>query len=301
MTDNIKAYLMLVLATLFWAGNFAIGKFAFLEDITPYSLTFFRWLAVWLILLPFTYKEISKNKNDIFNSLPLLLFLSLMTIGLFVPFVYTALKYTQVINASLFNTAIPAAIILFCFIFKFEKTNVFQLSGLLISTLGVLVIITRSDFNVLLNLDFNVGDLWMIGAVICWGLYSTFLKKLKLKISLFSTVQVLCTCGLLFAFPQFLYEYMQVGAVININKAFLFCIIYTAVFPSIVSYSCWTGAISIIGANRAGIFVSLIPLFSTGMAIFFFGEEFKLYHVIASILIIIGLFLSNKKIHNVKN
>ena len=298
MSNNIKAYLMLVLATLFWAGNFVIGKFAFLEDISPYSLTFFRWLTVWLILLPFTYKEIIKNKNDIFNSLPLLFFLSLMTIGLFVPFVYTALKYTQVINASLFNTAIPAAIILFCFIFKFEKTNLFQLSGLLISTFGVLVIITRSDLNVLIKLDFNIGDIWMVAAVICWGLYSTFLKKLKLKISLFSSVQVICTCGLFFAFPQFLYEYNQ-GAVLNVNKAFLYCIIYTAIFPSIVSYSCWTGAISIIGANRAGIFVSLIPLFSTGMAIFLFDEELKLYHLIASILIIIGLFLSNKKVHNV--
>jgi len=269
-----------------------------LEDIPPYSLTFFRWLTVWLILFPFTYKEILKNKKEIFNSLPLLFFLGLMTIGLFVPFVYTALKYTQVTNATLLNTAIPAAIILFCFIFKFEKTNVFQLLGLLISTLGVLVIITRSDLNVLLNLDFNIGDLWMIGAVICWGLYSTFLKKLKLKISLFSTVQVICTCGLLFAFPQFLYEYNQ-GIVVNINKAFLYSIIYTAVFPSIVSYSCWTGAISIIGANRSGIFVSLIPLFGTGMAIFFFNEEFKLYHLVASILIIVGLFLSNKKVHNV--
>jgi len=298
MSNNIKAYLMLVLATLFWAGNFVIGKFAFLEDIPPYSLTFFRWLTVWLILLPFTYKEIIKNKNDIFNSLPLLFFLSLMTIGFFVPFVYTALKYTQVINASLFNTAIPAAIILFCFIFKFEKTNLFQLSGLLISTFGVLVIITRSDLNVLIKLDFNIGDIWMVAAVICWGLYSTFLKKLKLKISLFSSVQVICTCGLFFAFPQFLHEYNQ-GAVLNVNKAFLYCIIYTAIFPSIVSYSCWTGAISIIGANRAGIFVSLIPLFSTGMAIFLFDEEFKLYHLIASILIIIGLFLSNKKVHNV--
>ena len=300
MTSNIKAYLMLVLATFFWAGNFAIGKFAFLEDIPPYSLTFFRWLTVWLILFPFTYKEILKNKNEIFNSLPLLFFLGLMTIGLFVPFVYTSLKYTQVTNVTLLNTAIPPVIILFCFIFKFEKTNAFQLLGLLISTFGVLVIITRSDLNVLLNLDFNIGDMWMIAAVICWALYSTFLKKLKLKISLFSTVQIVCTCGLLFALPQFLYEYNQ-GFVVNINKAFLLCILYTAIFPSIVSYSCWTGAISIIGANRSGIFVSLIPLFGTGMAIFFFNEEFKLYHLIASIFIIVGLFLSNKKVSNVKS
>ena len=289
---------MLVLATFFWAGNFAIGKFAFLEDIPPYSLTFFRWLTVWLILFPFTYKDILKNKNDIFNSLPLLFFLGLMTIGLFVPFVYIAMKNTTVTNATLLNTAIPAAIILFCFLFKFEKTNTFQLLGLLISTVGVLVIITRLDFNVLLNLDFNIGDIWMIGAVICWGLYSTFLKKLKLKISLLALVHILCSCGLIFLLPQFLYEYSQ-GDIIHVNNNFLYCLIYLALFPSIGSYYCWTGAVSIIGPNRAGIFLMLIPLFSAVMAIFFFNEEFELYHFIGSVFVIIGLFLANKKIKNV--
>ena len=279
---------------MFWAGNFIVGKLAFVEDIPPFSLVFFRWLTVWFILLPFTYKEISKNKNDIYNSLPLLFFLGLMSVGLFNTFVYVSLQYTQVINASLFNTAIPAAIILFCFIFKFEKTNSFQLLGLLTSIFGILFIITRADLNILLNLDFNVGDLWMIGAVVCWGLYSAFLKKLELKISLLSFVHVVCTCGLLFLFPQFIYEYTQ-GDFVNVNKTFLYCMFYLALFPSIGSYYCWAGAVSMIGANRAGIFLSLIPLWSTGMAIFFFDEIFQLYHAIGSILVVLGLFLANKK------
>ena len=300
MTSNIKAYLMLVLATFFWAGNFAIGKFASLEDIPPYSLTFFRWLTVWLILFPFTYKDILKNKNDIFNSLPLLFFLGLMTIGLFVPFVYIAMKNTTVTNATLLNTAIPAAIILFCFLFKFEKTNVFQLLGLLISTLGVLVIITRLDFNVLLNLDFNIGDIWMIFAVVSWGVYSAFLKKLKLKISLLSLVHILCTCGLIFLLPQFFYEYSQ-SEIIDLNQTFVFSLLYLAIFPSIGSYYCWAGAVSIIGPNRAGIFLMLIPLFSAIMAIIFFDEKFQSYHFVGSILVILGLILANKKIQNVKN
>ena len=105
-------------------------------------------------------------------------FLGLTSVGLFNSFVYVSLQYTQVINASLFNTAIPAAIILSCFIFKIEKTNLYQLLGLLISVLGILVIITKFNLNILLNLDFNIGDIWMIGAVICWGLYSSF-KKIK--------------------------------------------------------------------------------------------------------------------------
>ena len=279
MNKNIKAYLMLVLASIFWAGNFIVGKFAFFEDIPPFSLVFFRWLTVWFILLPFTYKEILNNKNNIFNNFSLLLLLGLTSVGLFNSFVYISLNYTQVINASLFNTAIPAAIILFCFLFKIENTNSYQLAGLIISVIGVFAIITRLDLNILLTLSFNIGDIWMICAVFCWGIYSAFLKKLKLKISLLSLVHILCSCGLIFLFPQFLYEYSQ-SDIINVNKNFLYCLVYLALFPSIGSYYCWTGAVSIIGPNRAGIFLMLIPLFSAVMAIFFFKEEFQLYHFI---------------------
>jgi len=297
VNKNIKAYLMLVLASIFWAGNFIVGKFAFFEDIPPFSLVFFRWLTVWFILLPFTYKEILNNKNNIFNSFSLLLLLGLTSVGLFNSFVYISLNYTQVINASLFNTAIPAAIILFCFLFKIENTNSYQLAGLIISVIGVFAIITRLDLNILLTLSFNIGDIWMICAVFCWGIYSAFLKKLKLKISLLSLVHILCSCGLIFLFPQFLYEYSQ-SDIINVNKNFLYCLVYLALFPSIGSYYCWTGAVSIIGPNRAGIFLMLIPLFSAVMAIFFFKEEFQAYHFIGSIFVIIGLFLANKKIKN---
>ena len=118
---------MLVCATLFWAGNFIVGKFAFLTNIPPMSLVFFRWSLVWLILLPLTYKEVVKNKDVILKNLPLLFFLALTSVGLFNSFTYLSLVHTQVINASLFNTAIPAIIILLCFIFKIEKTNKYQI------------------------------------------------------------------------------------------------------------------------------------------------------------------------------
>ena len=174
MSLNIKAYVMLVLASIFWAGNLLLENLLLLKIFHLSHLVFFRWITVWFILLPFTYKEILSKKKEISNNLPLLLFLGLTSVGLFNSFVYVSLQYTQVINASLFNTAIPAAIILSCFIFKIEKTNFYQLLGLLISVLGILVIITKFNLNILLNLDFNIGDIWMIGAVICWGFIHLF-------------------------------------------------------------------------------------------------------------------------------
>ena len=288
---------MLVCATLFWSGNFIVGKFAFLENIPPLSLVFYRWLLVWIILLPFTYKEIIKYKDTIFNNLPLLFFLGFTSVGLFNSFTYLSLIHTQVINSTLFNTAIPAVIILLCFLFKIEKTNKFQILGLIISVLGILSIITKLDIKIFLSLNFNKGDIIMIGGVITWGIYSTLLKKKKFTLPLLTLVHVICTFGLICVFPQFFYEFSQ-GQIIEFNTNLFYILIFLALFPSIGSYYCWAGAVSIIGANRAGIFLSLIPLFSTIMAIAFYKEQFQFFHLIGAILIIIGLFLSNKEIKN---
>jgi len=292
-----KAYIMLICATLFWACNFMVGKFAFISSIPPMSLVFFRWLLVWLILLPFTYREIIKHKKTILNNLPLLFFLALTSVGLFNSFTYLSLVHTQVINASLFNTAIPAIIILLCFIFKIEKTNKFQILGLIISVIGILSIITNLNLEILFTLNFNKGDLIMIGGVITWGLYSSFLKRKKFTLPLLTLVHILCSFGLIFIFPQYIYEFSQ-GQIIEFNMNLFFILIFLALFPSIGSYYCWAGAVSIIGANRAGIFLSLIPLFSTIMAIFFYKEQFQFFHLIGAILIILGLFLSNKETKN---
>ena len=295
--QNTKAYIMLVCATLFWAGNFTLAKFAYLENIPPNSLAFLRWCLVWIILLPFTYKEILKLKNQIKRNLSLFLILGSTSVCIFTSLTYNALNYTQVINASLFNTAIPVTIILVCFLLKIEKTNIFQISGLLISVLGILAIITRLDINILLSLNFNKGDLFMLVAIIAWGIYSAYLRKRTLQVSLLSLVHIICTFGLIFLFPLFLLEVIQ-GKTFEISSNLFFILIYIAIFPSIGSYYCWAGAVAIIGANRAGIFLSLIPLFSTILAMMFFNEKFLFFHFIGSVLIILGLFLSNKKVQN---
>ena len=288
---------MVVCATLFWAGNFNVGKIAFIENISPFSLAFLRWTLVWFILLPFTYKEIFNLKNIIIKNLKFLFLLGLSSVFLYSALTYKALNYTQVINASLFNTAVPATIILVCFLLKIEKTNIFQLLGLLISTLGILAIVTKLDLNILFALDFNKGDLFMIIAIISWGVYSALLKKRDFEISLLALVQITCTFGLIMLAPAFFIELNQ-GQSVDINLNLFYILLYVAIFPSIGSYYCWSSAVSIIGANRAGIFLSLIPLFSTIFAMIFFDEKFLFFHLIGSILIILGLFLSNKKTTN---
>tara|TARA_A100001015_G_scaffold313243_1_gene420046 strand:+ start:233 stop:1126 length:894 start_codon:yes stop_codon:yes gene_type:complete len=288
------AYLLLILSVLFWAGNFIVGKFATLFQIPPLTLNVFRWVSVWLILMPFTYKEIYNNLPYIRKNWFVISFMGIITISTFNSVVYFALNYTQVINAVLMLAAIPAATIVLSSLMKIEKTNIFQLIGLLLSIIGIGSIISNGDIQKIISLNFNKGDLWMLVCVITWSLYSTLLKKHKFKFSQFSLIQLMVTVGILFLIPQFFYE-KYIGLEVNFNKAFFLILFYVVVFPAIAAYYCWQKGIEIIGPNRATMFIQLMPLFSAVMAIIIFKEKFELYHFAGAAFIVSGIYLSNRK------
>ena len=177
MSKKHLAYLLLTLSVLFWAGNFIVGKFATLFQIPPLTLNVLRWLSVWVILMPFTYKEIYNNLPYIKKNWFVISFMGLITISTFNSVVYFALNHTQVINAVLVLAAIPAATIIFSSFMNIEKTNIFQLLGLFLSILGIGAIISNGDVQKIVSLNFNKGDVWMLVCVITWALYSTLLKK----------------------------------------------------------------------------------------------------------------------------
>ena len=297
MSKKHLAYLLLSLSVLFWAGNFIVGKFATLFEIPPLSLNVFRWLSVWLILMPFTYKEILKNLPNIKKNWLMISFMGLITISTFNSVVYFALNHTQVINAVLVLAAIPAATIIFSSLMNIEKTNILQLIGLLLSAIGIGSIISSGDIEKIISLNFNKGDVWMLVCVITWALYSTLLKKNKFKFSQFTLIQLMVSAGLLFLIPQLFYE-KSIGLEVNFNKAFFIILFYVVVFPAIAAYYCWQKGVEIIGPNRASMFIQLMPLFSAVMAIIIFKEKFELYHFVGATFIVSGIYLSNKKTYD---
>ena len=138
--------------------------------------------------MPFTYKEISNHWPNIRKNWAVISLMGVITISTFNSVVYFALNYTQVINAVLVLAAIPAATIIFSFLMNIEKTNTFQLLGLFLSIIGVTTIISNADFQKIISLNLNKGDLWMLVCVFTWALYSTLLKKYKFKFSQFSLI-----------------------------------------------------------------------------------------------------------------
>ena len=294
MSKNYLAYTFLVFAALFWSGNFIVGKFATLFEVPPLSLNFLRWVMVWFILIPFTIKEIVSKKNYIKHNFFVIGIMGILSISTFNSVVYFALNFTQVINAVLMLAAIPPMIIIFSSIMKIENTNIFQISGLFLSIIGVGTIISNADIEKIVSLSFNKGDIWMIVCVLSWSLYSTLLKKNKFELSQFSLIQIMVTVGLIFLVPQFLYE-QSIGFDIKVNKASILILIYVVIFPAIAAYYCWQKAIELIGPNRSSMFIQLMPLFSAIMAIIIFKEKFQLFHFIGASFIISGIYLSNRK------
>ncbi|MAC44975.1 MAG: hypothetical protein CMJ00_02330 [Pelagibacteraceae bacterium] len=297
MSKNYLAYLLLIIASLCWSGNFIVGKFATLFEIPPLTLNVFRWISVWFILIPFTYNEIISNFNYIKKNFLVIAFMGVITISTFNSVVYFALNYTQVINAVLVLAAIPALTIILSTLMKIEKTNLFQILGLILSIVGIGYIISNGELQRIISLNFNKGDLWMLVCVLSWSLYSTLLKKHKLKISQFSLIHLMVTIGILFLIPQYIYE-QSIGLEVNFNKFFFLILFYVVVFPAIAAYYCWQKGVEIIGPNRATMFIQLMPLFSAAMAIIIFDEKFELYHFAGAAFIVSGIYLSNKKTYD---
>ena len=297
ISKNQSAFIFLILATLFWSGNFIVGKAASLFEIPPFSLNFYRWTFAWLILAPFTLKEIFKKKDHILKNIKLILILGITSITIFNSIVYYSLNFTQVISGVLMISTIPVMIIFFSWVFKIERTNIYQILGVIFSLLGVAIIVTKADLNILVNLDFNKGDLWMVVAMFSWAMYSALLRKKKFELSQASLLEVIISAGLILLLPAYLIE-MSLGFKLTMNVPFILTLSYVVLFPGLASFICWIKGIAIIGSNRSGIFLHLMPIFSTVLAILIFNEKFMNFHLFGAVFIIGGILLSSKKAKN---
>ena len=287
------AFILLTASSLFWSGNFFTGKIASLYELTPFKLSFLRWSLAFLLLLPFTYKKIVDDFEKYKKNLPFILITSILGVTIFNSFTYLSLQTSMVINSSIMASITPLLIILFSWLIFKTQTYFMQFFGIILSIIGVLLIISKANFTNLINLNFTTGDLWMIAAVFSWGLYSVLLKKIDNTLSQLATLEVMIFVGLIFIFPFYIFE--------SFNNSYLpkdfnevLMIGYVAIFASITSFFAWNKGVAILGANKASLFLHLIPVFSSMWAIIFLGEKFSFFHLLGTAFIIFGIILSNR-------
>ena len=286
------AFILLIASSLFWSGNFFTGKVASLYELTPFKLSFLRWSLAFLLLLPFTYSKIVEDYEKYIKNLPYLLVTSILGVTIFNSFTYLSLQTSMVINSSIMASITPLLIILFSWLIFKTPTYFMQFFGIILSIIGVLLIISKANYTNLINLNFTKGDLWMLAAVFSWGLYSVLLKKIDNTLSQLATLEVLIFFGLIFIFPFYIIESLH-NSYLPKDLNEILMISYCAVFASIVSFFAWNRGVSILGANKASLFLHLIPVFSSMWAIIFLGEKFSFFHLMGTAFIIFGIVLSN--------
>ena len=291
------AIILLIASSFFWSGNFFLGKIAFLTDLTPFKLSFFRWIIALIILLPFTYSQILKDLDYYKKNLLLMTVISILGVTIFNSFTYISLHTTMVINSTLMASAAPVMMIGFSWLIFNTKTTLLQFAGIILSLIGAFSIILKGNLYNLYNLYFTAGDLWMLAAVISWCLYSVLLRKIDSKTSQLANLEVMIIIGIVFIFPFYIFESYN-STYLPSTSLDLTIIAYVAVFASIVAFFSWNKGVSIIGANRASLFLHLIPVFSSIWAISFLNEKFAFFHIIGVFFILSGIILSNIKLFN---
>lgn len=294
MISKMPPALLLSLSALFWGGNFVVGRWAH-SEIPPMNLTFWRWLAAGVILLPFVAQGIWMHRALIRKHFGLLLVLAVTGMVMFHSFTYIALNTTTAINAAVVLASMPMVIPVVSMVMGDERLSKRQAIGIAISVLGVVTIVSRGQWQVLVNFGFTPGDLWVLASVLAWSIYSVLLRRLpKAPEATLPPMVVLGSTNwiaIVVLLPFYLWEFSTVGGFV-LNTSSILVLAYVALFASIAAFVCWNAAVPRVGANKAGLFIHLIPLFASIFSIIFLGESLKTYHFIGIAPILVGIYLT---------
>ncbi len=294
MTQNPTrlAYILLVLTTLFWGGNSVAGKMA-VGEISPMLLTLARWVIAAVLLAPFALKDLRNDWPTIKRNAPLLVFYGAVGFTLFNVLLYAALTKTTAVNASIMQAAIPASVYLLNFAIFRIRVTIWQIIGFIVTLAGVATVSTHGQIARLAALDLNGGDAMVLAAVVIYALYTVCLR-FKPVINWKSLITILAVIAALSSLPFVWWEW-KTGAMIVPTGTGLWVALYAGIFPSIVSQIFFIKGVELIGANRAGIFTNLIPIFGTALAVLILSEPLEGFHVVALALVIAGIWLAERK------
>ena len=275
------------------ASNLVVARGG-VEYVPPISLAFWRWTLVFLILLPFTYPSLKKNYKVIKKEYKKLFFLGAMGCGVCGAFPFLAGQTTTVTNMGIIYTSSPIFIILISSIFFNEKINITKIIGLIACLVGVFAIIIKGNFLLLINLNFTIGDLWMLAAAIGWALYSIYLFYWKTKLEIFQRFTLIALFGALSLLPFYIGEEIFYERTMFSIEFFIW-VIFAAISPGIIAFTLYTIAQKKLGASLTGFTLYVFTIYGAIYGYFLFDERLENYHLIGTILVFIGVYLAKKR------
>ena len=274
------------------ASNLIVARGG-VEYVPPISLAFWRWAVVVLILLPFTYLPLINNFKIIKKEFKKLFFLGAMGCGVCGAFPFLAGETTTVTNMGIIYTSSPIFIILISAIFFNEKINFMKIIGLISCLIGVFAIIIKGDLNLLLNLNFTIGDLWMLAAAIGWALYSIYLFYWKSELPIFQRFTLVAFFGAISLLPFYIIEEVVVQGT-SFNLQFFLWVVFAAISPGIIAFTLYTQAQKSLGASLTGFTLYVFTIYAAIYGFIFFDEKLETFHYIGTVLVFIGVYLDKK-------
>ena len=291
-TNNFFPYLLLFIQPIFMASNIIVARGG-VEYVPPVSLAFWRWLTVFLILLPFFFNEISNKRKQFKKESFKLFLLGLTGCAICGAFPFIAGMSTTMANMGIIYTSSPIFIILLSVLFFKDKINLSRVVGLIVCLSGVIIIICKGELSYLLNLKFTSGDLWMLGAAVGWAVYSIFLINWNSKFSLMARFTLIALFGAISLFPFYILE--QVYFVETVfNEYFLFWVLFAAISPGIIAFTLYTKVQKFLGASLTGFTLYIFAIYSAIYGIILFNEALLGFHYYGAILVFIGVYLARK-------
>jgi drug/metabolite transporter (DMT)-like permease len=283
------AYALLLLTALFWGGNAIAGKLA-IGHVSPMLLTTLRWGMALLFLAAIGWRQLALDWPELRRKILLLTVLGALGFSIFNIALYSALLYTSAINVSIEQAGIPMVIFVANFLLFRLRAALGQIAGFLLSIAGVALTASHGEPARLLALDVNFGDLLMVVAVLVYSAYTVALR-FKPRVHWKSLMIVLCATALITSIPFAAVEFAYGAGIVPDAQGWT-VVAYTALFPSIVSQVFYIRGVELIGANRAGLFINLVPIFGTLLSIVILRETFHLYHLVAMVLVLGGIWLA---------
>jgi drug/metabolite transporter (DMT)-like permease len=289
---NNQPYLLLVLASLFWAGNIVLARHV-AGHVPPLTLSCLRWIGTSLMLWPFARPHLKNDWPVLRARWPMLLVLALTGFAINNALSYWAMQYTQALNGLLMQSSTPLFVALWSLLLFGVRLTVAQFAGIAISMIGVLVILLRGDLGALTAIQFNRGDLMFAGALLVFGLYSAMMSR-RPKVHQLSLISFCTAAGALLLAPLAAWEYAA-GLVFKPDLQSLLTLAYVIVFASMLAYMFFNRGIALIGPNRAAPFLHLVPVFGSVLAIVLLGEELMPFHLAGYVLVLAGVIIAARQ------
>jgi len=290
---HASPYLLLSLTALFWSLNWVIGR-AIVGHVTPFALTFIRWVVAVAVMLPFAWPAIREHRGVIRANWKMIAWLGFWGTGLHNVFAYAGLQYTSATNGVILNSSVPVMIILLGWLIYRDTISRVQAAGVAISMAGVMAILTRGDPSVLASLELNKGDVIVVVGMVFWAAYTVFLRHKPVGLPGLALLACCAMVGLALLLPLAVVEMVFLGGHVEVTPATLAAMLYVGIFPSFVGYVFWNRGVAEVGPNVAGIFMHLMPVFGSLLAWMFLGERIQAFHIAGIALILLGITLTTR-------